>query len=65
MQEKGATIFAYPVRDPKRYGVVSFDKNLNAISIEEKPKVAKSKYAITGIYLYDNYVVEFCETLKP
>tara|TARA_A100001035_G_C27768360_1_gene494902 strand:- start:619 stop:1506 length:888 start_codon:yes stop_codon:yes gene_type:complete len=65
MQEKGATIFAYPVKDPKRYGVVSFDKNLNAISIEEKPKVAKSKYAITGIYLYDNCVVEFCETLKP
>lgn len=64
-QEKGATVFAYPVKDPKRYGVVTFDKNNNAVSIEEKPKITKSKYAITGIYLYDNRVIEFCETLKP
>ncbi len=65
LQERGATIFAYPVKDPQRYGVVSFDKNNKAISIEEKPKKTKSKYAITGLYLYDHNVIEFCETLKP
>lgn len=65
LQERGATIFAYPVKDPQRYGVVSFDKNDKAISIEEKPKKTKSKYAITGLYLYDHNVIDFCETLKP
>ena len=65
LQERGATIFAYPVKDPQRYGVVSFDKNNKAISIEEKPKKTKSKYAITGLYLYDHCVIDFCETLKP
>ena len=65
LQERGATIFAYPVKDPQRYGVVSFDKNNKAISIEEKPKKTKSKYAITGLYLYDHNVIDFCETLKP
>ena len=61
----GATVFAYPVKNPERYGVANFDNNGHIISIEEKPKLPKSKYAITGIYLYDNRVVEFCETLKP
>ena len=65
LQERGATIFAYPVKDPQRYGVVSFDKNNKAISIEEKPKKTKSKYAKTGLYLYDQSVIDFCETLKP
>ena len=65
LQERGATIFAYPVKDPQRYGVVSFDKNNKAISIVEKPKKTKSKYAITGLYLYDHNVIDFCETLKP
>jgi len=61
----GATLFAYPVKDPKRFGVVSFDKDLNAISIEEKPKKPLSKYAITGLYFYDKNVVNYSKTLKP
>jgi len=57
-QKKGGTIFAYQVNDPKRYGVVEFDKEYNALSLEEKPKKPKSKYAVTGIYLYDESVRE-------
>ena len=57
-QKKGGTIFAYQVNDPKRYGVVEFDKEYNALSLQEKPKKPKSKYAVTGIYLYDESVRE-------
>ena len=61
----GATIFAYPVKNPERYGVANFDNNGQIISIEEKPKSPKSKYAITGIYFFDNSVVEKAESIKP
>ena len=61
----GATVFAYPVKNPERYGVANFDNNGHIISIEEKPKSPKSKYAITGIYFFDNSVVEKAESVKP
>ena len=61
----GATIFGYRVTDPQRYGIVEFDKNGNAISIEEKPKVPKSNFAVPGIYIYNNKVVDISKNLKP
>jgi len=60
-----ATIFAYHVSNPQRYGVVEFDTNHRAISIEEKPKIPKSNYAVTGLYFYDDKVVDFAKSLKP
>lgn len=62
---KGASIFAYPVKDPERYGVVEFDKDNKVVSIEEKPTIPKSKYAIPGLYFYDNKVVDFAKKVKP
>ena len=64
-QETGATIFSYPVKDPKRYGVVEYSSEGNVISIEEKPKHPKSIYAVTGLYFYDNTVVEKASSIKP
>ena len=64
-QENGAVVFAYPVKDPERYGVVEFDENGKAISLEEKPLKPRSNYAVPGIYFYDNRVVRYAEELEP
>jgi glucose-1-phosphate thymidylyltransferase len=64
-REKGATVFAYPVKDPERYGVVEFDAQGRAISIEEKPKQPKSRYAVVGLYFYDNRVLDIAAQLQP
>jgi glucose-1-phosphate thymidylyltransferase len=64
-QTQGATVFAYHVNDPERYGVVEFDQSQKAISIEEKPKKPKSNYAVTGLYFYDQQVCDFAASIKP
>jgi glucose-1-phosphate thymidylyltransferase len=63
--DQGALVFAYPVRDPQRYGVIEFDDKNKAISIEEKPQNPRSHFAVPGLYFYDNHVVQFAESIKP
>jgi len=65
MRDHGATVFAYHVRDPERYGVAEFDKQGKVISLEEKPKIPKSNYAVTGLYFYDTHVCEYAKSLVP
>ena len=64
-RESGASVFAYPVNDPERYGVVAFDKEGKAVALEEKPEKPKSRYAVTGLYFYDNQVIEIAESIRP
>jgi glucose-1-phosphate thymidylyltransferase len=64
-KQTGATIFGYQVKDPERFGVVDFDDNMKALSIEEKPKIPKSNYAVTGLYFYDNSVVDIAKSIIP
>jgi glucose-1-phosphate thymidylyltransferase len=65
LKNSGATIFGYQVNDPERYGIVEFDKNCKAISVEEKPKNPKSHYAVPGLYIYDNKVIDISKNLRP